>query len=544
MSDPRSAVPGFRTRDFGLRAALLTLLPCLALLPHARAGDGIVLPPAVASAQDFLGHASAISGDTAVVGAPGDNDLGASSGSASVFVRDGTGWMLQQTLLPDDGQQGSVFGSSVAIDGNTIVVGATEAGFFGLGAAYVFVFDGLTWTQQDKLLPGTPSALSNFGATAAIDGDTVVVGAPHPQGIVPAEGEAYVYFRSGTTWSQQQRVLANDGAPGEWYGTSVSVSGDRMAVGASKDDPKGTDSGSAYVFKRVGTSWTQEAKVFPEDGSSLDRFGASVSIDADTLSVGAWGDDDLGSGSGSAYVFARSGETWSPQGKLHAPDASTGDFFGGSMSVSGDTLVVGANIGDGGAIDSGSAYVFERNGTAWSFVTELVVDATAAGDSYGYSVGLDADRVVVGAKLHDGGANQTGGAWVFENVTAIVNYGAGCPGSNGLVPQFGMTGDPSLGGSVVLTITDGLPSSAAYILLGVAKGELPIGLSGCTLWISGVFPTNFGPLPLSPTGALLLPAVIPPGLPPLTLTMQAFVQDAGTLGGFSSSGGLQLTIAP
>ena len=476
----RPAVRHSRPNGRALRAALLLpLLLGATLSMRVRAGEGIVLLPAQASAQDTLGHAAAISGDTAVVGAPGDDELGSSSGSVSVFVRSGVDWVLQQTLLPDDGVAGSVFGSAVDIDGDTIVVGATEAGFFGTGAAYVFVFEGLVWTQQDKLLPGTPSGLSNFGATASIDGDTVVVGAPHPQNLFPAEGEAYVYVRSGTSWSQQQRLLADDGAVGEWFGTSVSVSGDSVAVGASKDDPHGTDSGSAYVFVRVGTTWSQQDKIFPGDGFGLDRFGASVSIDGETLAVGAWGDDDLGSGSGSAYVFTRSGTSWSQQDKLFAPDASAGDFFGGSTSLDGDTLVVGANIGDGGATDSGSAYVFDRVGSVWGLVTELVEAATVADASYGYSVGLDADRVVVGAKLHDDGASQTGGAWVFENVgSPWADLGGGTTGIAG-PPLLTLSGPLTPSSFVTLDLVDGAPLALALVF--VSFTSTPTSFLGGTL---------------------------------------------------------------
>jgi len=232
-------------------------------------------------------------------------------------------------LLPADLAAGDLLGYGSAVSGNTVVVGARSADDNGSssGAAYVFVRSGTTWTQQAKLVASNPGGQNSFGSTVCIDGDTIVIAAHHPLGT--SVGEAYVFVRSGTAWTQEGRLLASDGMADDVFGSSVSVDGDTVVVGASKDNDLGGDSGSAYVFTRAGTTWTQQAKLLAGDGAGLDRFGAAVSIEVGTLVIGAWGDDDLGSGSGSAYVFVGAGTSWTQQAKLLPLDGGAGAIFGG-----------------------------------------------------------------------------------------------------------------------------------------------------------------------------------------------------------------------
>ena len=171
-------------------------------------------------------------------------------------------------------------------------------------------------------------------------------------------GSAYVFVRSGGTWSQQAKLTASDAAEFDLFGNSVAVSGDTAVVGNRGDADGGLDSGSAYVFVRSGTTWSQQAKLTASDAAEFDLFGNSVAVSGDTAVIGADFDDDAGLNSGSAYVFVRSGTTWSQQAKLTASDAAADDFFGDSVAVSGDTAVVGAPWDDDAGLNSGSAYVF------------------------------------------------------------------------------------------------------------------------------------------------------------------------------------------
>jgi len=371
---------------------------------------------------DWFGCSVALSGDTAVVGAEHD-DVGtnADQGSAYVFVRNGTTWSQQAKLTATDGAAGDRFGYSVAISGDTAVVGAH---FDGVGAnaqqgsAYVFVRSGTTWSQQAMLTAADGAASDLFGTSVAISGETAVVGAPyHHVGANADQGSAYVFVRSGTTWNQQQQLTAADGATYDKFGYSVAISGDTAVVGACADEVGANAmQGSAYVFVRSGTTWSQQQQLTASDGAAGDEFGYSVALSGETAVVGAYLDDVGGNADqGSAYVFLRSGTTWSQQAQLTAADGAAGDFFGFSVALSGETAVVGAlndHIGTNG--NQGSACAFVRSGATWSQQTQLVAGDGAAGDCFGYSAAVSGDTAAVCTAYDTVGANEAqGSAYVF-----------------------------------------------------------------------------------------------------------------------------------
>ncbi len=257
-------------------------------------------------------------------------------------------------LLPDDGAVDDRFGKSVSVSGDVALVGASRDDDNGAssGSAYVFRWNGTAWVQEQKLRPDDGAAGGRFGVSVSVSGDVGLVG-------------AYVFRWNGTTWVQEQKLLADDGAPGDGFGVSVSVSGDVALVGASGDDDNGTNSGSAYVLRWNGTAWVQEQKLLADDGAIGDWFGFSVSVSGDVALVSALQDDDNGFSSGSAYVFRWKGSAWVQEQKLLPEDGAGGDLFGSSVSVSGDVALVGAWQDDDNGWNSGSAYVFLWNGTAW-----------------------------------------------------------------------------------------------------------------------------------------------------------------------------------
>ena len=163
-------------------------------------------------------------------------------------------------------------------------------------------------------------------------------------------------------WVDEQKVTASDGAESDLFGRSISINGNYAIIGANYDDDNGDDSGSVYIFHQSGTTWTEQAKLTASDGASGDQFGISVSIDGDYAVVGAWNN----SSSGSAYIFHRSGTTWTEQAKLTASDAYTNDQFGVAVSISGDYAVVGSWLDDDNGTNSGSTYIFLRSGTTWT----------------------------------------------------------------------------------------------------------------------------------------------------------------------------------
>ncbi len=329
-------------------------------------------------ASDLFGTSVAISGDTVVVGASHD-DVGANleQGSAYVFVRSGAIWTQQARLTASDAAAGDDFGISVAVSGDTVVVGDNDI-FAGiaLGSAYVFVRSGTTWTQQAKLTGSDGAASERFGSSVAMTGDTVVVGAYGDDvGANTNQGSAYVFVRSGTNWTQQAQLTASDAAAGDDFGISVAVSGDTVVVGAYLDDVgANTNQGSAYVFVRSGTNWTQQAQLTASDGAASDLFGQSVAISGDTVVIGVPFGATIAQGS--AYVFVRGGSAWSQQAHLTASDGAAFGLLGYSVVISGDAVVVGAPS------TQGSAYVFIRSGTTWTQQAKLTASDGAAGDSF------------------------------------------------------------------------------------------------------------------------------------------------------------------
>ncbi|HEV7642498.1 MAG TPA: FG-GAP repeat protein [Pyrinomonadaceae bacterium] len=330
-----------------------------------------------------------MSGDTVVIGAPretvGAND---SQGAAYVLVRSGTTWTFQQRLFASDGTAGNQFARRVAIDGETIIINSDE---FGTGSAYVFVRNGTTWTQQQKLVASDGAQLDRFGTGVDISGNTVIVGAAQDDiNTNDNQGSAYVFTRSGSVWSEQEKLIASDGAQFDQFGSSVSVSGDYAVVGDAADTVGGVAAqGSVYVFVRSGSDWTEQTKLIDSEGHDSDNFGTSVDLEGDTLAIGSFR-GDVGTAvfnQGTVSVFVRHGTSWNQQARLFSADGAQGDEFGISLSLSGDDLIVGADFNNvHGTPFPGAAYLFTRSGTAWTQRSKLIPAGNS--DRFGQSVAL------------------------------------------------------------------------------------------------------------------------------------------------------------
>jgi len=376
-----------------------------------------------AAAEDRFGSSVSIHGDTAVVGAPLEDDAGNASGSAYVFREAGGAWQQIAKLTADDAAAEDQFGSSVSIHGDTAVVGAQfddDAGNAS-GSAYVFREAGGVWQQIAKLTADDAAGGDEFGASVSLSGDTAVIGALHDDDAGFDSGSAYVFREVGGVWQQIAKLTADDAAEGDEFGVSVSLSGETTVVGARFDDDAvpgdpACSSGSAYVFREIGGEWQQIAKLTPDNGECEDVFGSSVSIDGDTAVVGALQDDDAGFNSGSAYVFREVRGVWQQTAKLLADDAAPSDTVGRSVSISGDTAVLGAPLDDDAGSSSGSAYVFREVGRAWQQSAKLTAGDAEAFDNFGFSVSLSGDTALVGAPSDDDAGSLSGSAYVFRDV--------------------------------------------------------------------------------------------------------------------------------
>ena len=399
---------------------------------------------------DGFGWSVAMSDDTLVVGAPfedggglgidpPDDNLHAAAGAVYVYVRTAGVWSFQ-ACLKSARADSSFFGNAVAISGDTLAVGVPSSSgtVNSTGTVSVFVRAGASWSQQALLEPPSDvpwtTGFPNFGGSVAVSGETIVVGTVGDDGVVDDSGAAYVFVRSGTTWSQQGYLKALNPGTNDNFGAAVAVSGNTVVVGASAEDGSGsgvnppdddaaTDAGAAYVFVRTGTSWTQQAYVKATNPDPDDQFGGSVGISGDTLVVGAIleagsglginpPDDDAATFRGAAYVYVRLGSNWGPQAYLKSSN-STASLFGSSVSVSGDTILVGAEreLGSGvginpptGAVSNGAgaAYAFVRGSGVWSQVAYIKASNTGTDDRFGTRVSVSGDTAVVSAVQEDG----------------------------------------------------------------------------------------------------------------------------------------------
>jgi hypothetical protein len=473
------------------------------------------------AASDNFGMSVAISGGTVVVGAPG-HSVGSNpdQGAAYVFVQNSDGtWIQQAELTASDGATLDYFGFSVAVSGGTIVAGApdhTVGTNASQGAAYVFVQSGITWIQQAELISSDGGTDDYFGDSVAVNGSTVVVGAPCHTGIGQGcsatahvgPGAAYVFVQSGTTWSQQAELTASDGSDRNFFGRAVAVSGGTAVVGAPYHGE-----GAAYVFVQSGTTWSQQAELTAFDSAGGANFGNAVAVSGSTVLVGA-PIYFIGAnvGQGAAYVFAQSGTSWNQQAELTASDGAERDYFGGSVSLDGSSAVVGATHSSFG---EGTAYVFTGSGGTWTQQQEMVAADEAPGDQFGSSVAVSGGTFVSGSNLHTVGGNVAqGAAYVF--------------GSSG--PLYTLSASPSS-----LTVAQGSQAASTITITRFDGFSGSVSLSALNLpsGVTAAFSTN----PATNTSTLTLTASS------TAAVGSAGVPVVGTSDGLAQTTALPLTVA-
>ena len=402
-----------RNRKFLIGAAL-SLLFFIILGNNTFAITEVKLLATDGAAEDQFGDSVSISGNVALVGAEGDDDKGIDSGSVYVFRWNGSSWVEGPKLLASDGAAGDQFGQSVSISGDVALVGAPEEDNNSPGKAYVFRWNGSNWVEGPKLLASDGAAGDNFGQSVSISGDVALVGAEGDDDKGDWSGSAYVFRRDGNSWGEEQKLIAPDGAAQDGFGGSVSISGDVALVGAYNGDGNSTDSGSAYVFRWDGRSWVEEQELIASDGATDDGFGGSVTISGDVALVGASEEEkDLpDAGSGMAYVFRWDGNSWGQEQKLLASDGAAGDQFGQSVSISGDLALVGAEQIEF-VLGKGKAYIFQWNGSSWVELEKLIASDGAIGDRVGYKVSISGNMALVGASGDDDKGSGSGSAYIF-----------------------------------------------------------------------------------------------------------------------------------
>jgi hypothetical protein len=364
-------------------------------------GSETLLTPGDTTYFQQFGWAVAADGETVVVGAPADGPRGLyNAGAAYVFVRDRGAWTEQAKLVADDPAECSQFGYAVAIHGDTLLVGAHYDSAYA-GAAYVFTRAGDAWTQQAKLTPADAAAGKEFGCAVGLQGDLLVVGAMADAEGGYNAGAAYVFGRAGVIWSQQAKLMSDLAQPGDLFGFAVALAGDTVVVGSPFDDDVGIDAGAVYVFARTESGWGQQTELFASDAATSDLLGWSVAIAGNKVLAGAPQKSGTAEFAGAAYVFTRVGSTWSPEGKLAAADAQANDYFGYALALRGSTAAIGAPLDSSQESVAGATYLFRRASDAWVQDCELNALNTQPGDQFGFSVALTDSLLVAGAPYND-----------------------------------------------------------------------------------------------------------------------------------------------
>lgn len=564
-----SLVAFFRATSVALVGASTSLSQQQAYVKASNTGAG-----------DDFGVSVAVSGDTLVVGADAEDsgssgnqadNSASSSGAVYVYVRSGGAWTQQAYLKASNIGASDQFGYAVAISGDTLVVGApgessSATGVNGnqsdnsagsSGAVYVFVRGGTVWSQQAYLKASNTGSGDLFGLSVSLSGEILVVGAPgesssttgvngnQADDSASGAGAAYVFVRSGSAWSQEAYIKASNTDGLDGFGHAVSVSVDTVVVGAFEESSNANGvngnqadnslirSGAAYAFVRTGTNWNQQAYLKASNPGLDYQFGFAVAVAADTLVVGSLFEASNATGvngnqssnsapdSGAAYIFARSGSTWSQQAYLKASNTEISDVFGICVAASSERVVVGAsqesssatgfngNQADNSAGGSGAAYVFGRSGTTWTQRTYVKESNTGTGDAFASAVSVSGETLVVGSIREDSTAvgvngNQasnssldSGAAYVFTLDTSSTAFcagdgtGAACPCGNTGGPGHGC-GSSAFATGAILSSTGVAGSSAATDTLVLIATDIP----GPGLFFQSdglaVSPINFG----------------------------------------------------
>ena len=335
-------------------------------------------------APDRFGRSVAVDGATILVGDTQFDLTG--MGAVYFFEKQGEVWEHADVFT---GVQNTAFGISSAISGNTAMVGASAAQFNGVFSGVVFVYERVSgiWVSAGKLSPPDGNDFDQFGVSVGLSGNIAVIGAFRGEVDEIETGTAYIYERIDGVWTFVTKIMADDRAESDMFGHDVAISGEIVVIGADSHDDLGSLSGAAYLFEKVEGVWTQTKKLLADDGMSTDLFGSSVGVSGQTVVVGARQDDDQGSASGSGYVFRKLSGVWTQTAKLLASDGARIDFFGKSMVIGGGTIVVGASGNDDVADRSGSAYIFnlpcdDCNGNGVPDIEETVAHGDFNNDGF------------------------------------------------------------------------------------------------------------------------------------------------------------------
>jgi len=403
------------------------------LVNHWRANgnsDAAEFTAADAAADRWFGYSAAVGNGLAVIGAPAEVPYTNSAGCAYIYECNDGIWTQAAKLVPADTSAGDLFGYAVAVSSDYPCAIVSAPGYNQYaGCTYIFERNDANWIQTAKLVASDAAGGDWFGNSVSVTGNHAIVAAFNDDDKGNNSGSVYIFQQDAGTWPQRAKITASDGAPGDKFGVRISAWREYVIVGSWLNDEKAADAGAAYVFIGNSDYWHQQAKLTASDAQAGDKFGCSVALNGQYAVIGAIGDDDNGSNSGSAYIFKRDGGTWSQQARLTAPDGHDLDKFGCSISISDPHAVIGAYWHDDNGTDAGTAYLFKRDGAAWTLSTELNTQNPAPEDYFGFSVSVDNNYALAGAYGHDLSADNAGAAYFYRlcpktdlNGDCVVDY--------------------------------------------------------------------------------------------------------------------------
>lgn len=368
--------------------------------------------------EDYFGNGMAVSGDYAIIGACYDDDNGSNSGSAYIFYNNAGTWEQQQKINASDGQSNEFFALTVAISGDYAIAASLGANSYG-GKAYVFHNDAGVWTETQILTASDPENYKLFGCSINMENDFAIIGAYGDEASGVNSGSAYVFQNVSNNWIEVAKLTASDADENDFFGTAVAIQSDFAVVGADgNENNAGSQSGTAYIFYNNSGTWQQSQILESSDSVVGDHFGASVSISGDRIAIGANYKSDNGVWSGAAYIFENVSETWEQQQKITASDAGPSKHFGNAIKIEDDTVVVGA---DGNIsftpYNAGSAYIFKANSDGiWDEKARFLASDLGVRDQYGYVVDFSNNFAFVGSPRTDSDFSDGGAVYTYEVV--------------------------------------------------------------------------------------------------------------------------------
>ncbi|MFT7462491.1 MAG: hypothetical protein ACI9EF_000831 [Pseudohongiellaceae bacterium] len=367
------------------------------------------------AAGDIYGAALAIEGDMALVASEWDDDKGFNSGAVFVFRCMGDSWKSVQKLVPSDGQAGDNFGRAVSLSGDTALIGThwDDDNGFRSGSAYIYKYDGSQWIQDQKLLAADGKTNDRFGNSVFVQDDVLAVCAWLEDQGASAAGAVYIFRNNGTSWIQEQKLQASDKQAGDNFGRYVYIDGDALIVGAYHEDEGGADAGAAYIFRHNGGEWVEEQKLMAWDAAANDYFGWSCAILGDVAVVGSFQDDDMGSNSGSAYVYRFNGTSWLPEQKLLASNGVANDRLGYAVVMDRNHILLTAPASLTLGAGPGSMYLYRETSAGWIEQQIFAPSDGAAQDAFGFHADLSGHVTLTGSWRDDDAGADTGSAYFY-----------------------------------------------------------------------------------------------------------------------------------